>query len=47
MEGYIPAIGRGIQDGTSHGLSYFARMVNIIVEDCTAKPSEVTPLVYV
>lgn len=48
VEGYIPATGRGIQGGTSHGLGQnFSKMFNITVEDPTAKPNEKKPPLYV
>ncbi|RAL04749.1 proline--tRNA ligase [Aspergillus ibericus CBS 121593] len=38
VEGYIPATGRGIQGGTSHGLGQnFSKMFGITVEDPAAK----------
>ncbi|KAF7714303.1 Proline--tRNA ligase [Penicillium ucsense] len=41
VEGYIPATGRGIQGGTSHGLGQnFSKMFNITVEDPSAKAGE-------
>ncbi|PGH12620.1 proline-tRNA ligase [Helicocarpus griseus UAMH5409] len=41
VEGYIPATGRGIQGGTSHGLGQnFSKMFGITVEDPHAKPGE-------
>lgn len=48
VEGYIPATGRGIQGGTSHGLGQnFSKMFNITVEDPTSKPDEKKPPLYV
>ncbi|KAJ5141886.1 Transcription initiation factor IIA small chain (TFIIA 13.5 kDa subunit) [Penicillium atrosanguineum] len=48
VEGYIPATGRGIQGGTSHGLGQnFARMFNIVVESPDSKPGEVLPPLHV
>ncbi|KAJ5610973.1 ribose-phosphate pyrophosphokinase 1 [Penicillium lagena] len=48
VEGYIPATGRGIQGGTSHGLgTNFARMFGLTVEDPSAKPGEQKPPLYV
>lgn len=48
VEGYIPATGRGIQGGTSHGLGQnFSKMFNITVEDPTAKPDEKKPPIHV
>lgn len=48
VEGYIPATGRGIQGGTSHGLGQnFSRMFNITVEDPSAGPDEKKPPLYV
>ena len=44
VEGYIPATGRGIQGGTSHGLGQnFSKMFGITVEDPSAKPDEKKP----
>ncbi|OGE47521.1 hypothetical protein PENARI_c042G01148 [Penicillium arizonense] len=41
VEGYIPATGRGIQGGTSHGLGQnFSKMFGITVEDPSAKEGE-------
>lgn len=41
VEGYIPATGRGIQGGTSHGLGQnFSKMFGITVEDPSGKPEE-------
>ncbi|KAJ5755060.1 ribose-phosphate pyrophosphokinase 1 [Penicillium manginii] len=41
VEGYIPATGRGIQGGTSHGLGQnFSKMFDIKVEDPSNKPGE-------
>ncbi|OJJ51187.1 hypothetical protein ASPZODRAFT_12025 [Penicilliopsis zonata CBS 506.65] len=41
VEGYIPATGRGIQGGTSHGLGQnFSKMFNITVEDPSVKGDE-------
>ncbi|CAK42588.1 hypothetical protein CBS63078_9546 [Aspergillus niger] len=41
VEGYIPATGRGIQGGTSHGLGQnFSKMFGITVEDPTAKSDD-------
>lgn len=46
--GYIPATGRGIQGGTSHGLgTNFARMFGLTVEDPSAKPGEQKPPLHV
>ncbi|KAJ5811615.1 ribose-phosphate pyrophosphokinase 1, partial [Penicillium riverlandense] len=46
--GYIPATGRGIQGGTSHGLgTNFSRMFGITVEDPSAKPGEQKPPLHV
>ncbi|KAJ5102079.1 hypothetical protein NUU61_004301 [Penicillium alfredii] len=48
VEGYIPATGRGIQGGTSHGLGQnFSKMFNITVEDPSAKPDERKPPLHV
>ncbi|KAL1998998.1 hypothetical protein VTN02DRAFT_5221 [Thermoascus thermophilus] len=48
VEGYIPATGRGIQGGTSHGLGQnFSKMFNITVEDPSAKGEEKKPPLYV
>jgi prolyl-tRNA synthetase len=48
VEGYIPATGRGIQGGTSHGLGQnFSKMFNITVEDPSAKPDEKKPALNV
>ncbi|KAJ5587075.1 uncharacterized protein N7459_002840 [Penicillium hispanicum] len=48
VEGYIPATGRGIQGGTSHGLGQnFSKMFNITVEDPSAKPDEKKPALHV
>lgn len=48
VEGYIPATGRGIQGGTSHGLGQnFSKMFNITVEDPSAKPDEKKPPLHV
>ncbi|CAL5873334.1 uncharacterized protein PFLUO_LOCUS7605 [Penicillium psychrofluorescens] len=48
VEGYIPATGRGIQGGTSHGLgTNFARMFGLTVEDPSAKPGEQKPPLHV
>lgn len=48
VEGYIPATGRAIQGGTSHGLGQnFSKMFNITVEDPSAKPDEKKPPLYV
>ncbi|KAL1957380.1 hypothetical protein VTO42DRAFT_6060 [Malbranchea cinnamomea] len=48
VEGYIPATGRGIQGGTSHGLGQnFSKMFGITVEDPSAKPEEKKPPLYV
>ncbi|KAJ5499049.1 Prolyl-tRNA synthetase class II [Penicillium expansum] len=44
VEGYIPATGRGIQGGTSHGLGQnFSKMFGITVEDPTATVDEKKP----
>lgn len=48
VEGYIPATGRGIQGGTSHGLGQnFSKMFNITVEDPSAKGDEKKPPIHV
>ncbi|KAB8222517.1 hypothetical protein P875_00022016 [Aspergillus parasiticus SU-1] len=48
VEGYIPATGRGIQGGTSHGLGQnFSKMFNITVEDPSTKPDEKKPPLHV
>ncbi|EER45770.1 prolyl-tRNA synthetase [Histoplasma capsulatum var. duboisii H88] len=48
VEGYIPATGRGIQGGTSHGLGQnFSKMFSITVEDPSAKPDEKKPALHV
>ncbi|KAE8147612.1 hypothetical protein BDV25DRAFT_159998 [Aspergillus avenaceus] len=48
VEGYIPATGRGIQGGTSHGLGQnFSKMFNITVEDPSAKSDEKKPPLHV
>ncbi|EDN10822.1 hypothetical protein HCAG_07283 [Histoplasma mississippiense (nom. inval.)] len=48
VEGYIPATGRGIQGGTSHGLGQnFSKMFGITVEDPSAKPDEKKPALHV
>lgn len=48
VEGYIPATGRGIQGGTSHGLGQnFSKMFDIKVEDPSAKPGETKPPLHV
>ncbi|OJJ37521.1 hypothetical protein ASPWEDRAFT_108425 [Aspergillus wentii DTO 134E9] len=48
VEGYIPATGRGIQGGTSHGLGQnFSKMFNITVEDPSAKGDEKKPPLHV
>ncbi|KAF7122958.1 hypothetical protein CNMCM5793_001134 [Aspergillus hiratsukae] len=48
VEGYIPATGRGIQGGTSHGLGQnFSKMFGITIEDPSAKPDEKKPPLYV
>ncbi|KAK2789156.1 ribose-phosphate pyrophosphokinase 1 [Emmonsiellopsis sp. PD_33] len=48
VEGYIPATGRGIQGGTSHGLGQnFSKMFGITVEDPSAKPEEKKPALHV
>ncbi|GAB1193826.1 ribose-phosphate pyrophosphokinase 1 [Aspergillus pseudonomiae] len=48
VEGYIPATGRGIQGGTSHGLGQnFSKMFNITVEDPSAKADEKKPPLHV
>ena len=48
VEGYIPATGRGIQGGTSHGLGQnFSKMFGITVEDPSAKPDEKKPPLHV
>ncbi|KAJ0418935.1 hypothetical protein BJY00DRAFT_286862 [Aspergillus carlsbadensis] len=48
VEGYIPATGRGIQGGTSHGLGQnFSKMFGITVEDPSAKPDEKKPHLHV
>lgn len=48
VEGYIPATGRGIQGGTSHGLGQnFSKMFNITVEDPAAKPGDQKEPLYV
>ncbi|KAJ5098162.1 prolyl-tRNA synthetase [Penicillium argentinense] len=48
VEGYIPATGRGIQGGTSHGLGQnFSKMFDITVEDPSNKPGEKKPPLHV
>ncbi|RAH87732.1 prolyl-tRNA synthetase [Aspergillus japonicus CBS 114.51] len=48
VEGYIPATGRGIQGGTSHGLGQnFSKMFGITVEDPSAKGDEKKPPIHV
>ncbi|KKK23559.1 hypothetical protein AOCH_004146 [Aspergillus ochraceoroseus] len=48
VEGYIPATGRGIQGGTSHGLGQnFSKMFGITVEDPSAKGDEKKPHLHV
>lgn len=48
VEGYIPATGRGIQGGTSHGLGQnFSKMFNITVEDPSSGPDEKNPPLHV
>ncbi|BDD55198.1 ribose-phosphate pyrophosphokinase 1 [Monascus purpureus] len=48
VEGYIPATGRGIQGGTSHGLGQnFSKMFNITVEDPSVKGDEKKPPIHV
>ncbi|EFR02439.1 bifunctional aminoacyl-tRNA synthetase [Nannizzia gypsea CBS 118893] len=48
VEGYIPATGRGIQGGTSHGLGQnFSKMFGITVEDPSARPDEKKPPLHV
>lgn len=48
IEGYIPAVGRGIQAATSHCLGqHFSRMFNITVEDPSRKEGETKPPLYV
>ncbi|KAI2311778.1 ribose-phosphate pyrophosphokinase 1 [Ophidiomyces ophidiicola] len=48
VEGYIPATGRGIQGGTSHGLGQnFSKMFGITVEDPTSTQDEKKPPLHV
>jgi prolyl-tRNA synthetase len=48
VEGYIPATGRGIQGGTSHGLGQnFSKMFGITVEDPSTPPGENKPPLHV
>ena len=48
IEGFIPATGRGIQAGTSHGLGqHFSKMFGITVEDPSAKEGEKKPPIHV
>ncbi|PYH91713.1 prolyl-tRNA synthetase [Aspergillus ellipticus CBS 707.79] len=48
VEGYIPATGRGIQGGTSHGLGQnFSKMFGITVEDPSTKGDEKKPPLHV
>ncbi|KAL2829256.1 hypothetical protein BDW59DRAFT_38481 [Aspergillus cavernicola] len=48
VEGYIPATGRGIQGGTSHGLGQnFSKMFNITVEDPSTRGEEKKPHLHV
>ncbi|CAG8034075.1 unnamed protein product [Penicillium nalgiovense] len=48
VEGYIPATGRGIQGGTSHGLGQnFSKMFGITVEDPTSTVDEKKPPLHV
>lgn len=48
VEGYIPATGRGIQGGTSHGLGQnFSKMFNITVEDPASKGDDRKPPLHV
>lgn len=48
VEGFIPAVGRGIQAGTSHCLGqHFSKMFNITVQDPDADPSENKPPLHV
>lgn len=48
VEGFLPAVGRGIQAGTSHCLGqHFAKMFDITVEDPKAKEGEKKEKLYV